>query len=122
LINQGLQWLLRGLPFIATNSDATYPLEEGLLVAGAGATVGALTGCSRVEPFVVGKPNPYLIECILTATGEAPENTVVVGDRYETDIVAGLSAGCRVHLVLTGVAREAVPGVPSSTDLRGLLD
>ncbi len=120
-IDVALQRLLLGAEFIATNTDATYPLERGRLQPGAGATVGALTGCSQRNPIVIGKPNPYLVNLILEQAKQSADDAVVVGDRYETDIEAGLAAGCKVHLVLTGVTKTPVSGVPWSEDLRRLL-
>lgn len=121
MIDKALQLLLKGVPFFATNADATYPLEQGRLQPGAGATVGALKGCSGVEPTVIGKPSGYLVNLILEETGAVPEDTILVGDRFETDIMAGLNAGCRVHLVFTGVTEAPVNDIPYSDDLRGLL-
>jgi len=112
----------RGVRFIATNQDAALPVEDGRLIPGAGAIVAALVTCSGREPELVGKPSPYLIEWILRDAGAAPRAALVVGDRVETDIVAGQRAGCAVHLVLTGVTTAAPAGVPWSADLSGVLD
>jgi 4-nitrophenyl phosphatase len=107
--------------FLATNRDPTFPLEDGLLVPGAGAIVASLVACAGREPEVIGKPNPFLIECILAETGADRRETLVVGDRFETDIMAGRGAGCPVHLVLTGVTSSAPAGVEWSHDLAGVL-
>jgi len=107
--------------FLATNRDASFPLEKGLLVPGAGAIVASLVACAGREPEVIGKPNPFLIECILRETQADPRETLVVGDRHETDIVAGRRAGCAVHLVLTGVTSSPPDGVEWSYDLAGVL-
>jgi len=107
--------------FVATNRDAAFPLEGGRLIPGAGAIVAALAVCSGREPEVVGKPSPYLIQWILREEGMAPADALVVGDRVETDMVAGQRAGCAVHLVLTGVTTAAPAGVPWSPDLSGVL-
>ena len=110
-----------GVRFVATNRDASLPVEGGQLLPGAGAIVASLVACSGREPELVGKPTPYLIEWILREAGVEPRDTLVVGDRVETDIVAGQRAGCSVHLVLTGVTASAPPGVESSADLTGVL-
>jgi 4-nitrophenyl phosphatase len=107
--------------FVATNRDAALPVEDGGLVPGAGAIVAALVACSGREPELVGKPGPFLIEWVLRDAGVEPRQALVVGDRVETDIVAGQQAGCAVHLVLTGVATVAPAGVPWSADLAGVL-
>jgi 4-nitrophenyl phosphatase len=108
--------------FVATNRDAALPVEDGGLMPGAGAIVAALATCSGREPELIGKPSPYLIEWILRDAGVEPRHALVVGDRVDTDIVAGQRAGCAVHLVLTGVTAVAPPGIPWSADLTGVLD
>ena len=107
--------------FVATNRDASLPVEDGRLIPGAGAIVAALATCAGREPELVGKPSPYLIEWILRDAGALPRDALVVGDRVETDIVAGRRAGCAVHLVLTGVTAVAPAGVEWSADLSGVL-
>lgn len=108
--------------FIATNTDATYPLEEGHLVPGAGSIVASLATCSGRSPEVVGKPNPFLIDLILSQAGIAPQDCLVVGDRMETDIEAGRRAGCPTHLVLCGVTAIAPEGQSFSPNIRGILE
>jgi 4-nitrophenyl phosphatase len=120
-LNAALQQLRRGARFIATNADRTYPVECGREEPGAGAIVAAIAAAASVEPEVIGKPNPHLIEMILREAGVAPADALVVGDRPETDLEAGRRAGCPTWLVLTGVARAPVPGQPGSADLTGLL-
>lgn len=119
-IAEAMRQIMRGAQFVATNPDATYPLEGGRLEPGAGAIVSAIQTCSSTSPIVVGKPDPYLIEMILQETGIAPGECLVVGDRVDTDIEAGRRAGCSTHLVLCGVATEAPHGQSWSNDLTGL--
>jgi 4-nitrophenyl phosphatase len=120
MLNVAMQHILAGAKFIATNPDPTYPLEDGRLEPGAGSIVAAIQTCAGVQPVVVGKPNPYLIELIMQDAGVSPAETLVVGDRTDTDIEAGRRAGCDTHLVLTGIATDAAEG-SWSQDLRGLL-
>ncbi|MEA2554506.1 MAG: hypothetical protein QOJ65_2682 [Fimbriimonadaceae bacterium] len=121
MMSAAMQHVLQGARLIATNTDATYPLEEDRLIPGAGAIVSSLETCTGQEAFVVGKPNPFLIELVMRDGGISAKDTLVVGDRYETDIESGIRAGCDTHLVLTGVTKEAPGGQNSSPDLRGLL-
>jgi 4-nitrophenyl phosphatase len=122
LMNEAMQHLLDpAVRFVATNTDATYPLEEGRLEPGAGSIVAAIAACSGRAPEVVGKPNPFLIDLILSQAGVSPRDCLVVGDRLETDIEAGRRAGCDTHLVLTGVTSVAPEGQAFSQDLRGIL-
>lgn len=121
VLSEAMNRIREGARFIATNTDATYPLEGNASVPGAGAIVGAIRICSGVEPTVIGKPMPTLVRMILDETGIAPSDGLVVGDRFETDIVAGREAGCDTALVLTGVTAEAPAGVVSLAGLSGLL-
>lgn len=119
--NAALQMIRSGSAFIATNRDATYPLEGGRFEPGAGMIVAAIQACSGVDPMVIGKPEPYLVERILMDAGVLPDRAIVVGDRYETDIVAGEQAGCRTLMVLTGVQNDVPSYVESALDLRALI-
>ena len=120
-LSSALQQIIGGAVFLATNSDATYPIAGGRVEPGAGAIVSAIQTSSGKTPLVIGKPNPYLIEMLLKETGISASETLVVGDRYETDIQSGNNAGVDTHLVLTGVSHEAPPGQSWSQDLSGLL-
>ncbi|MDR3690371.1 MAG: HAD-IIA family hydrolase [Fimbriimonas sp.] len=121
LMNGAMQRIRAGQPFIATNPDVTYPMEEGRLIPGAGSVVAGIQACSEAEPYVVGKPNPYLIRLILEELGFPPTSALVVGDRVDTDLVSGERAGCPTHLVLTGVTSVPPEGQSFSVDLTGLL-
>jgi phosphoglycolate/pyridoxal phosphate phosphatase family enzyme len=121
MMDSAMQQLRRGIPFIATNRDATFPMEGGRFQPGAGSIIAALETCGGVSPFVVGKPNPFLIENILREGGYAPSEVLVVGDRMDTDIECGRRAGCDTFLVLTGVETEVPDGQAGAADLRALL-
>ena len=97
----------QGIPFYATNPDRTFPTPEGL-VPGAGAIMAALVTASGVEPVVVGKPAPFMIELARERLKTSREETLIVGDRLETDIAGGQAAGCPVALVLSGVSTQAM--------------
>lgn len=122
LMKSAMAAIRAGAFFIATNEDATFPIEGGGFIPGAGSVVAAIKTCSQTEPFVVGKPNPNLIQLAMAELGVSAEETLVVGDRLDTDIEAGIRAGCAVHLVLTGVESEALDGVPFSADVAALID
>lgn len=110
LMNQAMQHIRAGAAFVATNADPTYPMEGGRFIPGAGSVVAAVKTCSEAEPFVVGKPNPFLVELILSDAGVTPTDALVVGDRMDTDIQAGRRAGCPTLLVLTGAMTIAPEG------------
>jgi 4-nitrophenyl phosphatase len=99
--------LLRaGAPFIGTNPDRTFPTPDGL-TPGTGTILAALQTASDVEPTVIGKPKATMFEQAMAALGTSPDETLVVGDRLETDIAGGQAADCPVAVVLTGVATPA---------------
>ena len=91
-----------GVPFIGTNPDRTFPTPLGL-VPGAGAILAALEAATDVQPVICGKPSPEMYEVALERMGVGPEQTLVVGDRLETDIAGGQALGCFTALVLSGV-------------------
>lgn len=103
LLDSALQQLLLGAELVATNRDATYPLEAGRLQPGAGSLVAAIEAASGKPAQVAGKPERWMMEAILRDAGVRPEQTLVVGDREDTDIVFGKRNGCATAMVLTGV-------------------
>lgn len=116
-----------GARFIATNADATLPTEAGL-VPGAGSIIAALETASGQRPVVIGKPETPMLEAAMARMGVGPDETVMIGDRLDTDILAGARAGVPTVLVLTGVSTredlataEALPDVVVS-DLPSLVE
>ena len=98
--------ILEGAEFIATNEDATFPVEGGALMPGGGCMVAAVRVATSVEPFVVGKPQTYAYDKILELTNTPADKSVMVGDRLDTDILVGNRAGAETVLVLTGVTSK----------------
>ncbi len=94
-----------GIPFYVTNPDKTFPTPRGE-IPGAGAWYSVIVTASGVEPIVAGKPFPFLMELALEKLGTQKEETLVVGDRIETDIAAGQGVGCQTALVLSGVSSK----------------
>ena len=111
-----------GARFVATNPDARIPLAGGKDAPGAGSLVAAVRTCTGVEPYVVGKPQPFLVQTVLREDGLRPEEALVVGDREDTDIAAGRAAGCPTYLVLTGVAKRIPPGQAGGNSVADLLN
>jgi 4-nitrophenyl phosphatase len=95
-----------GAHFVATNSDATLPTEGGLL-PGSGSLVAAVATATGQTPTVIGKPEPLLLQMALERLGADPAQAVMIGDRLDTDIVAGARAGMLSVMVLTGVSTRA---------------
>ena len=95
-----------GATFIGTNADKTYPLEKDL-IPGAGSILASLIAATDVEPIVVGKPEPIMIEQSLRMLGARPEETAILGDRLDTDILGGHRVGILTIMLLTGISTEA---------------
>jgi 4-nitrophenyl phosphatase len=95
-----------GALFIGTNPDRTFPTPEGF-APGAGAILAAIEAASDVIPIITGKPEPAMYEILLRELGTEPAETLVVGDRLETDIAGGLALGSPTALVLSGVSTRA---------------
>ncbi len=95
-----------GVPFIGTNPDRTFPTPEGQ-VPGAGAILATIEAATDVKPLIIGKPNPAMYQFALERMGMTPEETLIVGDRLETDIAGGQNLGSPCALVLSGVTSEA---------------
>ncbi|MDD5748422.1 MAG: HAD-IIA family hydrolase [Actinomycetota bacterium] len=93
-----------GAFFLATNTDSTFPTPLGLM-PGAGSLVAAVACASGVEPLVAGKPNPLMVNIALERAGGNARDTLLIGDRLETDIIAGERAGVDTLLVLSGVSK-----------------
>lgn len=92
-----------GIPFYTTNTDRTFPTPRGE-IPGSGSWLSVITSATGVQPTVAGKPFPYLMELALERLGTSTEETLVVGDRLETDIAAGQAVGCPTAFVLSGVS------------------
>jgi 4-nitrophenyl phosphatase len=91
-----------GAKFIGTNSDRTFPNPEGI-VPGNGALLAAIEIATDVKPIVIGKPEPVLYQTALKGMNAVPEQTLVLGDRLETDILGAVRLNLRSALVLSGV-------------------
>jgi NagD protein len=104
-ISRAIRLIAAGARFIATNPDPTGPTPDGPLPA-TGSVAALISRASGVEPYFVGKPNPLMMRSALNAIDAHSETTAMVGDRMDTDIVAGLEAGMHTVLVLTGSTRR----------------
>ncbi len=116
-----------GATFVGTNPDRSFPTPAGL-VPGAGSILALLETASDVPPIIVGKPGPIMYQQALERLGTAPEDTLAVGDRLETDILGGQNTHCKTALVLSGVTtrEQALAWTPApdliTEDLAATLD
>jgi NagD protein len=105
LISKAVRLVLAGARFLATNPDPSGPTDSGLVPA-CGAMAALIEKASGKSPFFVGKPNPFMMRSALNYLGVHSVDTVIIGDRMDTDIVAGIESGMETVLVLSGVTRR----------------
>jgi NagD protein len=105
-ITKAIRLIVDGSRFIVTNPDATGPSADGPMPA-TGAVAALISKATGKEPYVVGKPNPMMFRSAMNKIGAHSENTGMIGDRMDTDIVAGIEAGLHTVLVLTGISDRA---------------
>jgi NagD protein len=105
-ITKAIRLINEGARFIATNPDATGPSADGPMPA-TGAISALITKATGKEPYVVGKPNPMMFRSAMNRIGAHSENTAMIGDRMDTDIVAGIEAGLHTVLLLTGISDQS---------------
>jgi 5'-nucleotidase len=111
-ITRAIRLIAAGARFIATNPDPTGPSPAGPQPA-TGAVAALISKATGVRPYFVGKPNPLMMREALRAIDAHSETTVMIGDRMDTDIIAGIEAGLQTILVLTGItSREEAQRFP----------
>lgn len=101
-LTKAIRLINDGARFIATNPDNTGPSPAGALPA-TGSVAALITKATGKEPYFVGKPNPLMMRSALNAIGAHSESSAMIGDRMDTDVLAGLEAGMETFLVLTGL-------------------
>lgn len=101
-VTKAVRLIMEGAHFLATNPDPSGPSEGGIVPA-CGAMAALIEKASGKSPFFCGKPNPFMMRSALNHLGVHSENTVMIGDRMDTDVIAGLQSGMETILVLSGV-------------------
>ena len=115
-ISKAVRLINAGSRFISTNPDNTGPSPQGIIPA-TGAINAMITAATGKHPYVVGKPNPMMFRSALNRIGAHSESTAMIGDRMDTDIIAGMEAGLHTILVLTGIStRESLKRYPFRPD------
>ncbi len=94
--------VMRGALFIGVNGDPLWPVENGFM-PGVGVFLSAIETATRVKPFIVGKPNTYMLELAIQQWECEPSQILMVGDKLDSDIMMGRKAGAKTALVLSGV-------------------
>jgi NagD protein len=111
-ITRAIRFVEAGARFIATNPDVMGPGQGGIVPA-TGAVAALISAATGVKPYYVGKPNPLMMRTALRKMDAHSENSVMIGDRMDTDIIAGIESGLRTVLVLTGVtSRQQIERFP----------
>jgi NagD protein len=105
IITKAIRLIINGAMFIATNPDSSGPSEGGIVPA-CGAMGALIEKACGVSPFYIGKPNPLMMRKAMNYGGFHSENTTMIGDRMDTDIIAGIMSGLNTILVLSGVTRR----------------
>ncbi|MFE3230457.1 HAD-IIA family hydrolase [Nocardia sp. NPDC059228] len=103
-LTKAIRLINDGARFICTNPDETGPSAEGPLPA-AGSVAALITKATGKDPYFAGKPNPLMMRTGLNAIGAHSETSAMIGDRMDTDVLAGLEAGMETFLVLTGLTK-----------------
>ncbi len=112
MLKKALTFINNGAKFIATNPDVVDPVEDGIEPA-CGSIIAAIETAANKKPYIVGKPNALMMMIAKSKLGTHSADTVMIGDRMDTDIIAGLEAGMKTCLVLSGVSsRETVSQFP----------
>ncbi len=129
-LTQAIRLIEDGARFIATNPDVTGPSADGSIPA-TGAVAAMITAATGKVPYYVGKPNPVMLRKGLNKIDAHSEDSALIGDRMDTDILAGMESGLQTHLVLSGsTSREQIeqfafrpdfihPGIGSVVELIG---
>jgi NagD protein len=130
LVEAAVRMILRGAKLIATNLDPSCPTQNGTR-PGCGAFVALLETATGVKAFRVGKPSPVMMRAARKELGLTTDQTTMIGDTMETDILGGVQLGFHTVLVLSGGTRaEDLPKyayrpetvVPSLAELADLMD
>lgn len=112
LICKAMNHVLNGAKLIGTNTDLTGPSEFGLLPA-CRALIAPIEMTTGKSAYYIGKPNPLMMRTGLQILGIHSGETAIIGDRMDTDIVAGIESGLDPILVLSGVtARNEIEQYP----------
>ncbi len=108
-IEKAIALVNNGAKLIGTNPDITGPTEQGIMPA-TGALISPIEIATGKKAYFVGKPNPLMLRHAMKTLGCHSEETVIIGDRMDTDIVAGIETSTETVLVLSGVTTEKMIG------------
>jgi len=104
-INLATNLVHSGAKLIGTNRDLYDPIENGDIVPSTGAWISVIEKATGINGYFVGKPNPLMIRTALGKLGLQSKDCAVIGDRMDTDIIAGIESTIDTILVLSGVTK-----------------
>jgi NagD protein len=102
-ISHAINLVLKGAKLIGTNPDITGPIENGIIPA-TKALIAPIEMSTGKKAYFVGKPNPLMMRIALRKIECSTEETVIIGDRMDTDIIAGIESEIDTCLVLSGIS------------------
>ncbi|MGM0509417.1 MAG: HAD-IIA family hydrolase [Fusobacteriota bacterium] len=105
ILTKGVTFIRNGAKFIGTNPDILDPVEGGFVPA-AGSLLAFIEKATGKKPFVVGKPNAIMMTIAKKMLKSHSGETIMIGDRMDTDIIGGLEAGMKTCLVLSGITNR----------------
>lgn len=108
MLKTAVNLIRQGSRFIATNPDVLDPVEDGVEPA-CGSLVAAIEKACGKQPYIIGKPNALMLTIAKRKLKAHSTETIMIGDRMDTDIVGGLEAGMQTCLVLSGVSSRTTP-------------
>ena len=123
-IQAAVNHVLKGAKLIGTNPDTTGPIEDGIMPA-TKALISPIEIATGKKAYFIGKPNPLMMRIALRKIGCSVEETVIIGDRMDTDIIAGIESEIDTCLVLSGItSRDMINKYPYTPDfvLNGVCD
>lgn len=111
MICKAVELVHRGARLIATNPDRVDPVENGSILPSTGAWVAIIEAATGKKAYFPGKPNPIMMRTALTRLNLHSDDAVMIGDRMDTDIVAGIESNLKTILVLSGISSQSEAGV-----------
>lgn len=123
-ISQAVNLVIKGAKLIGTNPDTTGPVEGGIMPA-TKALIAPIEIATGKKAYFIGKPNPLMMRIAIKRINRSPEETIIIGDRMDTDIIAGIESEIDTILVLSGITtREMINSYPFRPDyvLNGVID
>ena len=105
-VEKAVRLVLAGAKLVGTNPDLTGPTEHGIVPA-TGALIAPIELATGKKAYFIGKPNPFMMRRAVKYLNAASRETIIIGDRMDTDIIAGVEAEVDTVLVLSGVTAPA---------------